>query len=356
MTADGTAVGRAVVTRVWGSAPRAEGACLLADAAGRIAGSVSGGCIESAAAEEIATALKRGTPRLVSYGVSNEEAWNVGLACGGTIEVFIEPGVRPQLVEAIRAGGGTVIATVVGGTDSPGASVVVTADGSYGEPVAPLGRAGGGRAPDVECPPAVRDRIGELALEVMERDQSRTATVEGPDGPLEVFLELAPRAPKLVIFGGVHIAIPLVKLARTLGYRTVVADAREAFLAGDRFSQADEVIHGWPRKALAEAGLDAGTSVVVLSHDPKLDDPALEIALRSPARYVGALGSRRTQAARRKRLLEAGVNESQLARLAGPVGLDLGGRAPAEIALAIMAEIIAVRHGKVPLPTTGGET
>jgi xanthine dehydrogenase accessory factor len=167
--------------------------------------------------------------------------------------------------------------------------------------------------------------------------------IDGQD--TTVFLEVFPRPPRLVIFGGVHVAAELVPMAQALGYRTIVADGRPAFLTRERFPTADELILGWPDQALAQAGIDAATAVAVLTHDPKFDDPALLIALRSPAMYIGAIGSKKTQAARRERLRAAGLTDVELGRLFGPIGLDLGGRSPAETALAILSEITAVRYG-----------
>ena len=160
-----------------------------------------------------------------------------------------------------------------------------------------------------------------------------------------MFLEVFPPRPRLIVFGGVHVAVALVRLARELGYRTIVADGRAAFANRERFPEADEVIVAWPEEAFERIGLDGSSYVAVLTHDPKFDEPALALALRSPARYVGAIGSRRTQEARRERLRERGVSDAELARLRGPIGLDLGGRAASEIALAILAEMTAVRYG-----------
>ncbi len=354
MTGAGASVGRAVVTRVWGSAPRAEGACLLANRDGGIAGSVSGGCVESAAAEAIVAAMERGAPVSVSYGVSDEQAWEVGLACGGTLDVFVEPAVRPELIEAARGPGGVVLATIIEGDARAGWSWLVRDDGTIDGPLEPVGRMA---ASDHQAPGGLDDLTEDvlsLASQVLANDRSRTHTVERSGGTIDVFFELVPRQPRLVVFGGVHIAVPLVTMARQLGYQTIVADARQGFLTKERFPTADRLVLGWPGAAFEEIGLDPATYVVVLSHDPKLDDPALEIALRSPARYVGAIGSRKTQSARRERLAAAGVTAAQLARLHGPVGLDLGGRAPAETALAILAEITAVRYGK-PTRTSSNE-
>jgi xanthine dehydrogenase accessory factor len=190
----------------------------------------------------------------------------------------------------------------------------------------------------------------EAARKALARGTSTTLELAGSAPASKIFLEVFPRRPTLVIFGGVHIAAELVPLAKSLGYRTVVADGREAFLSRERFPTADELVLAWPEEAFAKVGLDAATYVCVLSHDPKFDEPALEIALRSPAAYVGAIGSRKTQATRRERLKAAGFTEDELARLRGPIGLDLGGRQPAETALAILAEMTALRYGGTGRP------
>ena len=329
LAASGRPIGRAVVTSVWGSAPRPEGASMLATANGEMAGSVSGGCIEAATVVEIGEAIGRGTPKLVTFGVSDERACEIGLACGGTITVFVESSVRPEILAAARGPGGEVVATVV---DGPGVGSAVR--------VLEDGRVEAGRGATVPMA-AVRD----AALAALRRETSHITTLESPAGPASVFLEVFPRQPRLVIFGGVHIAAALVPLARALGYRAIVADGRSAFLTRERFPDADELIHAWPEGAFARIGLDASCFVCVLSHDPKFDQPALELALRSPARYIGAIGSRKTQAARRERLMTAGFTADQIARVHGPIGLDLGGRQPAETALAILAEMTAVRYG-----------
>jgi xanthine dehydrogenase accessory factor len=329
LSATGRPVGRAVVTSVWGSAPRPEGACLLATADGTLAGSVSGGCVESATAMEITEAIARGTPKLVTFGVSDERAWEVGLACGGTIRVFVEPVIRPEILEAARGTSGEVVATVIEG-EGVGSALVLRDDGAVS----------GGLPPSLD-----RTAVLEAARRALAQGTSTTLELAGSAPGSRIFLEVFPRSPTLVIFGGVHIAAELVPLAKSLGYRTVVADGREAFLSRERFPSADELVLAWPEEAFAKVGLDAATYVCVLSHDPKFDEPALEIALRSPAAYVGAIGSRKTQATRRERLKAAGFTEDELARLRGPIGLDLGGRQPAETALAILAEMTALRYG-----------
>ncbi|HEU4588467.1 MAG TPA: XdhC/CoxI family protein [Gemmatimonadales bacterium] len=340
--AAGSPFGRAVVTSVWGSAPRAEGACLLASTDGKIAGSVSGGCVETATALEIAQAIETRTPKLVTFGVSHERAWEVGLACGGTIKVFVEPSVRPEILEAARGPGGVVVASVIEGPGL-GSSLVVRDDGTVS------GELGGGLD---------RDAVRTAAERALAREASSTLELTTPSGTARIFLEVFPRQPTLLIFGGVHIAAALVPLAKTLGYRVVVADGREAFLGRERFPLADELVLAWPQEAFEKVGIDPATYICVLSHDPKFDEPALEIALRSRAAYVGAIGSRKTQVARRERLRAAGITDEQLARLRGPIGLDLGGRQPAETALAILAEMTAARYGGSARPlgemATGG--
>jgi xanthine dehydrogenase accessory factor len=331
-------VGRAVVTAVWGSAPRPEGSSLLATPDGRMAGSVSGGCVENAAVEEVVAAIARGTPSVASWGVTHERAWELGLSCGGTISVLVEPRVRPEVLAAARSDAGSVVATVTGKGTRSGSGLVVDERG---------GHTVFGDFPHDLIRPAVAaagNALGKLT--------SRLETIGEGDASTAIFFEVYPRRPTLLIFGGVHVATHLVHMARPLGYRTIVADGREGFLTRDRFPGADELILGWPEEVFARAGIDSATCICLLTHDPKFDEPALDIALRSPAVYVGAIGSRKTQQVRRERLRAAGFSEAEVARLHGPIGLDLGGREPAEIALAILAEISAVRH-KRPVPARG---
>jgi xanthine dehydrogenase accessory factor len=200
------------------------------------------------------------------------------------------------------------------------------------------------RGPDGAAEEA-RAAIAEAAARALDAEASGTVAIPVGAGVVEIFLEVFPPRPRLIVFGGVHVAVALVRLARELGYRTIVADGRAAFANRERFPDADEILVAWPEEAFARVGLDRASYVAVLTHDPKFDEPALAIALRSDARYVGAIGSRRTQAARRDRLLARGVTEAELGRLRGPIGLDLGGRGAAEIALAILAEMTAVRYG-----------
>jgi len=327
----GSRLGRAVVTSVWGSAPRPEGACMLGTETGAFAGSISGGCVESAVLQEIAQSIKSGDPRLISFGVTNERAWEVGLACGGTIEVFVEPTIRQEIVAAATEESGSVVATVLDG-ESIGRSVVIREDGTVNTPS------------DLAW---LADQIHDAALESLRTEKSRTVELPLPDGGrAKLFLEVFARRPKLVVFGAGHIAMALVPLAKAVGFRTIMADAREAFLTRERFPEADELVLDWPEAAFARTGIDRATYICILSHDPKFDDPALEIGLRSPARYIGAIGSRKTQEKRRAHLREAGFKDADIDRINGPIGLDLGGRSPAEVALAIVAEMIAVRYGR----------
>jgi xanthine dehydrogenase accessory factor len=338
-------VGRAVVVRTFGSAPRPEGAVLLTTPDGRIAGSVSGGCVEGAAAEEIERARATGHARVIRYGISDEQAWDVGLACGGTIDVLVEPALPAPVVEAARrslgaAGRGTAVITPLP-PDSPPAE--------FGEH-----RPGEGASPEaallVEDDGTLRGSLGDLAadtalveraLDALRRGQSRTVELAGRS----LFVEAFSVRPRIVIVGAVEIARALVPIARTLGYETVVVDGRTAFATTARFPDVDRLVVGWPDEVADEIGLGPNDAVAVLSHDVKFDEPAIVEALRRGCRYVGAVGSRKTQAERRARLREAGVTDDDLARVHGPIGLDLGGRAPAETALAIMAEIVAERYG-----------
>lgn len=333
-------VGRAVVTRVWGSAPRGEGAVLLATPDGQMAGSVSGGCVENAVVEEIQAAIRSGASKALEYGVTHERAWEFGLSCGGTISMFVEPTVREELLDAARRREGSVVATVIGGAGATGGVLVYQEDGS---------RTTTGIAPELIEPMAAGAAAALRSL------VSRSDTLAGPDGEVQVLYEVFPREATLLIFGGVHIATALVKLAKPLGFRVIVADGREAFLTPDRFPDADQLITGWPDQVFAEVGIDSATCICLLTHDPKFDEPAIDAALRSPAAYIGVIGSRKTQALRRERLAEAGFSPEDIARLHGPIGLDLGGREPAEIALGILAEITATRYGgRIVRPARGG--
>ena len=309
----------ATVVETWGSAPRRPGHHMAIDEAGGFRGSVSGGCVEVAVIDEARRLLREGGERVLEYGVADEEAWAVGLACGGRIRVLLTP-----------IGGGA-------GEMSP---TLLTA--------ALEARRGG--PPRCVAFDLVGERVGDaldradLPDGAVERSVAGDlpALVDGAAGP--VFLQPYAAPVRILVIGAVHIAQPLAALARVAGFATVVIDPRDDFARPERFPDV-EVVRRWPAEGLEQVGLDARCAVVALTHDPKLDDPALTAALESPAFYVGALGSRRTHAKRRARLAEAGVPAEQLDRIHAPVGLDLGGRAPQEIAVSILAEIVAVLRG-----------
>ncbi len=337
----------ATIVTTWGSAPRPAGSKMAVNDRGQMAGSVSGGCVEAAVVEEALGVLRSGRPKVIHFGVSDQTAWEVGLACGGEIDLFVEPlapllvgqgeapAVFDRLSQALSEETPAVRAVVIEGDDELlGKTWLVTPDarGSGSMPAA--------LALAVE--PQARALLGQVAPRV----------VAGPAGSAarKILLDVQPSAPRLVIVGGVHIAIALSRLARGLGYRVTIVEPRRAFGTRERFPEADEIVTQWPDEALRAIGLTHSTAVAILSHDPKLDDPALQVALPSRAFYVGALGSKRTQEQRRARLREAGLSEELIARLHGPIGLDLGGREPEEIALSILAEIVAVRSGRQPGP------
>jgi xanthine dehydrogenase accessory factor len=344
--AEGVEMGRAVVVRTFGSAPRPEGAVLLVASDGRIAGSVSGGCVEGAAADEIRRSRAEGRSRVIRYGISDEQAWGVGLACGGTIDVLVEPILRPEVEEAARAVNLPRAVVTPLPADSPGARVGPHLPGPGEPPVPVLVAFEDGRLEGSLGDPALDRALLAEAQDALLRGTSRTVAL----GRRSLFIEAFPRRPRIVIVGAVQVAIPLVSIAHALGYETVVVDGRPAFASRQRFPDADQLIVGWLDEIAEQIALGPGDAVAVLSHDVKFDEPAILTALSHGCRYVGAVGSRRTQADRRARLRGAGAGEADLARLRGPIGLDLGGRAPAETALAVMAEVIAERYGGTGRP------
>lgn len=328
--ADGARVGRATLIRAYHSSPRTPGAVLLATDDERLDGSVSGGCVEGAAAAEVRRAQRDGHARVIRYGISDETAWDVGLACGGIIDVLVEPAVRPEAIAAAEAPAAALLTPLP--ADAPGDELVPLEPGAGELP----GEALLLTAPD-DAPAALRAAV------VAAFDDGTSTTARDKSGR-QWFVESFAAPPRLVVVGAVHTALPLVRMARELGFRTVVVDRRATFAAAERTGDADEVHVAWPEDAFATIGLGPRDSVAILSHDAKLDEPAIVGALRAGCRYVGAIGSRKTQAGRRERLLAAGLTDADLARLHGPIGLPLGGRAPAEVALAILAEIVSERH------------
>jgi xanthine dehydrogenase accessory factor len=343
--AEGADVGRAVVIRTFGSAPRPEGAVLATTADGRIAGSVSGGCVEGAAAEAIDEARRTGNSRVIRYGISDEQAWDVGLACGGTIDVLIQPHLPKDAVDAARDAGaatpkGVAIVTLLP-PDSPPAEAGEHAPGTGATPVPELKVEADGNLHGSLGSESADQQLVEAATDALRRGTSRTVEIEGR----QLFIEAYPVRPRLVIVGATEVAGALAAIAASLGYERIVIDARAAFAAGERFPDVDRLINDWPDEAFRAIDLGPDDAVAILSHDPKFDEPAIVDAIRRGARYVGAIGSRKTQADRRARLAAAGLTPDEIATVRGPIGLDLGGRAPAETALAIMAEIVACRYG-----------
>jgi len=298
--ARGDRVALATVVATRRSAPRPVGSKLIVSERGELLGSVSGGCVESDVAVTAAEVIAEGTPRLLTYGIDDEQAWSVGLPCGGEIDVFVErfEGELPDSAEP------AVALTVLTG-----------------------------------------ERAGEHRLlpgDEVEPGPSRVLELDGET----VFAEVLGPPPRLIVVGGIDTAEELCRSAKALGWRTAVADPRPGLVTRERLPSPDELVVAWPAEALEQLAPGADTAVVVLTHEERLDVPALLSALASDAFYVGAIGSRRTQGKRRERLLEAGVGEEELERLAGPAGLDLGGHSPAETALSILAEVLAVRAGR----------
>ena len=325
-----TPLALATVTRTWGSGPRRPGARMTIGPAAEIAGSVSGGCVEANVIEAAREVLASGKPRLLDFAVADELAWGVGLACGGALSVFVEP-ADPGAVAAARAGmearQPVAWAVCTGGEHAGKGAVFRGGERRFLSP---------GAAEAAEA-------LGSVAAQSLAAGTPQSA--ETPAGPVFCDVVLPPET--LVMVGGVHIAQSLARLADTLGYRPVLCDPRPVFASESRFPGV-EIVREWPEQAFAAVGLDAGCAVAALTHDPKLDDPALRSALDSPAFYVGALGSRGTHRRRLARLREAGVPEERLARLRAPIGLPIGARSPDQIALSIMAEVVAARNGALP--------
>jgi xanthine dehydrogenase accessory factor len=296
----------ATVVETWGSAPRPAGSQLVISAAGDIMGSVSGGCVEGAVVGEAMEALADGQPRLLTYGVSDNEAFAVGLACGGTIRIMVVPVGGAALPEALLAD------LVAARADARAVAMVTVIDG------------------------------WQHAL--VTDDPAVTARLRGDRSGMEEdgrFIAVHNAPLRLIVVGAVHIAQPLLTIARACGYAPTLIDPREAFGAAARFP-GEVILHDWPDEALASLKPDARTAIVTLTHDPKLDDPAIGYALRSPVFYVGCLGSPRTHAKRLERLAAQGFSAGDIARIHAPVGLDIGAKSPAEIAVSIMAQITKV--------------
>jgi xanthine dehydrogenase accessory factor len=363
----GTPYALATVVAVRGSAPRQPGAALAVNSRGEAVGSVSGGCVEAAVYELCREALQHGTPVLESFGYSDEDAFAIGLTCGGELDVFVQP-VTPgaaadpfgTTLDAIGEGTRVALARVIAGPREllgraiavgppeseplfgpPGSAVtrdmLTSDDGPDWRSVGTLGE-------------AARDRtvVGHAGA-MLDLGRTGTFTV-GADGgecgePMTLFVESYGTPPRLLVFGAIDFAAALVTAGRFLGFHVTVCDARPVFATAARFPDADEVVVDWPHRYLATQHVDRRTAICVLTHDEKFDVPLLKAALRMPLGYVGAMGSRRTCAQRMDRLREQGLDDAEMARLHAPIGLDLGGRTPQETAIAIVAEIVASRYG-----------
>jgi xanthine dehydrogenase accessory factor len=309
----GKNIALATVIKTWGSSPRKEGAHMAINSDGDFAGSVSGGCIEGAVIEEALSTIRTKKSKLLHFGVADDIAWDVGLACGGEIDVFVQP-FNSNMVNKVSA---------LIDKDSPFTYTFVV-DG-----------------PD--------SSLGQLNVQegVIQGVALQIVMEETPEGEVKKFISTVQPTPSLIIVGGVHITIKLAQIAKIMNYKIFVIDPRKAFMKEDRFPEIDHLITSWPDEAFKSLPLNNSTAVVTLTHDPKIDDPALLAALDSSVFYIGALGSKKTNKERRARLKEVGCSETQLERIKSPVGIDIGSQTPAEIALAVMAEIVAVRNGCV---------
>lgn len=322
---EGESIALATVVQTWGSSPRKAGSRMAITKSGKVTGSVSGGCVENAVVEAGLESLKSRHSQLLHFGVADETAWDVGLACGGSIDIFVQPldtGFFRTFDSNLKDETPVVHAIAIQGPETVhGREMLITENGIV---AGSLGN---------EWDEAV------LKTGIQELFQGTSRRVQVSES-VEVFLDVILPPPMLVVIGGVHIAIALVSMAKTLGYRTILIDPRKAWGNEERFPHVDELIQVWIDDAFTKIDITRSTAIASLTHDPKLDDPALKIALNSPAFYVGALGSRTTNEKRRGRLLKEGLTESQLSRLHAPIGLDIGASTPEEIALAIMSEIV----------------
>ena len=324
--AEGTGVATATVVKTERSAPRDPGAVLAVSEHGDVAGSVTGGCVEPAFYEEAQAVLAGDPPRLRTYGIADEEAFEVGLPCGGTVHIFVDlvaPDLVPEVARAVREERPVALAFPVAGPNAGAKRLVSLA----GEP---------------EDEPEAQARI------LLARGETGFVTV----GDDEIFVSsLVPR-PAMYVFGAIDHAAAVARIGRFLGYRVTVCDARARFVTPERFPEVDELVVEWPDRFLEEAPVDERTAIVVLTHDHKFDIPLLKVALETRAGYIGAMGSRRTTRERAERLLAEGVSEDDLERIQAPIGLDIGARTPEEVAVAIAAEIVALTRRRAPEPVS----
>ncbi|GHJ41074.1 XdhC family protein [Streptomyces sp. TS71-3] len=356
----------ATVVAVGGSAPRQPGAALAVETEGTVIGSVSGGCVEGAVYELCQEALIGGGCVVERFGYSDEDAFAVGLSCGGVIDVLITPvladsparGALAAALSTAAGGGATAVGRLVAPPGLLGQALHIRPDGSH------EGTLGAGDALDRTAAAHARamldaGRTGNVELRGGAGENARGAQVAcvDPSGePLTLFVESSAPPPRMIVFGAVDFAAALVRVGAFLGYRVTVCDARPVFATSARFPDADEVVVEWPHRYLERTEVDGRTVLCVLTHEARFDVPVLALALRLPVAYVGAMGSRRTHEDRARRLAEAGVGDRELARLRSPIGLDLGARTPQETAVSIAAEIVAHRRGGTGAPLTGART
>ena len=325
--AEERAVALATVVKTWGSAPRREGSKMGITREPAMIGSVSGGCVEGAVVEEAVAGLRDGRPRLLKFGVADDMAWEVGLTCGGSIEVFVEPldsiwwDAVAELAESDIFG---VTVTLMDG-DLIGEKVLLDATGNV------LYKTGS----------LHDDLLASMKTAAAKSSKSGIITL----GETRVMVDLQVERPHLILIGGVHVSIPLQKMAAQVGFRVSIVDPRSAFASRERFPQVANILHSYPDKALPQLGLDRSTYLAVLTHDPKIDDKALITALPANIPYVGVLSSGRTHRQRVARLKEAGLSDDLIAQIRTPIGIDIGASTPEEIAVCILAEIIAVQNG-----------
>jgi xanthine dehydrogenase accessory factor len=359
----GEVFGLATVVRTFRSAPREPGAAMAVSAEGEVSGSVSGGCVEGAVYELAQEVCQTGQPVLATYGVSDDDAFSVGLTCGGILHLLVEPVSRelyPELGEvsaAIAAGEPVAVASVIEGPGRVGARRVIWADDPVagpggGRPGQSSGTLGNGDRLDA----AVDDDARGMLAQGLTGVRRYGADGERLGDELAVFVHSFAPPPRMLVFGAIDFAAAVARAGKFLGYQVTVCDARGIFATPARFPEADEVVVEWPHRFLARTPVDSRTVICVLTHDPKFDVPVLEVALRTPAAYIGAMGSRRTHEDRLARLREAGLGEEELARLRSPIGLDLGARTPEETAVSVAAELIQLRWGGSgqPLTSTSG--
>ncbi len=313
---EGLRVATATVVSTERCAPRDPGAVLAVSEKGEVIGSVTGGCVEPAVYEEAQSVLAGGPPRLLSYGIADDEAFEVGLPCGGTVHIFVDaldPALVGPIAEAVRAERPVALTVSVSGERIGEKRLVYGDQGADGE-------------------------LAERARELLARGETGFVTVDGE----EIFVSAFAPRPRMYVFGAIDFASALASIGRFLGYRVTVCDARAKFVTPERFPDVDELVVDWPDRFLASAPVDERTAICVLTHDNKFDVPILKAALQGPAGYIGAMGSRRTTERRNERLLEEGVTEEELSRVHAPIGLPIGSRSPEEVAVAIAAEIISV--------------